>query len=82
MTFGEQADEATSFAIMDRAYEAGINFFDVAEMYPVPPSKERAGITEQIVGKWLQDKPRESLIVATKITGPGHGWFVLPKESL
>jgi aryl-alcohol dehydrogenase-like predicted oxidoreductase len=78
MTFGEQADEAASFAIMDRAYEAGVNFFDIAEIYPVPPSTEKFGLTEEIVGKWLRDKPRESLIIATKVTGPGHGWFVPP----
>ena len=76
MTFGEQADEKESFAIMDRAFDAGVNFFDTAEIYPVPPSVEKAGITEKIVGKWLKDKPRESLIIATKVTGPGHGWFV------
>lgn len=78
MTFGEQADESTGFAIMDRAYEAGVNFFDVAEMYPVPPSAEKFGVTEEIVGRWLKSKPRESVILATKITGPGHGWFVPP----
>lgn len=78
MTFGEQADEKQSFAIMDRAYEAGVNFFDTAEVYPVPPSKEKVGLTEEIVGKWLQDKPRESLIIATKVIGPGHGWFEPP----
>ncbi len=78
MTFGLQADEKTSFAIMDRAYEAGIDFFDAAEMYPVPPSAERFGITEQIVGRWLKTKTRGEVIVATKITGPGHGWFRPP----
>ena len=78
MTFGEQADEATSFAIMDRAFDAGINFFDVAELYPVPPSAEKFGVTEAIVGKWLAGKPRESLVIATKVTGPAHGWFVPP----
>ena len=78
MTFGEQADEAASFAIMDRAYDAGVNFFDTAEIYPVPPSAEKFGVTETIVGKWLKDKPRDSLILATKVTGPGHGWFVPP----
>ena len=51
MTFGLQSDEKTSFAIMDRALEAGIDFFDTAEMYPVPPSAEKFGITEQIVGR-------------------------------
>ena len=78
MTFGEQADEAESFAIMDRAYDAGVNFFDAAEIYPVPPSKEKFGVTEEIVGKWLKGKARDSLVIATKVTGPGHGWFVPP----
>lgn len=78
MTFGLQADEATSFAIMDRATEAGIDFFDAAEIYPVPPSAERYGVTEQIVGRWLKAKPREQTIIATKVTGPGHGWFRPP----
>ncbi|MBB5038470.1 aldo/keto reductase [Prosthecobacter dejongeii] len=78
MTFGLQADEKTSFAIMDTAYEAGIDFFDAAEMYPVPPSAERFGITEQIVGRWLKTKTRGEVIVATKVTGPGHGWFRPP----
>ena len=78
MTFGAQADEATSFRIMDRAYDAGVNFYDAAEMYPVPPKEETFGITEEIVGRWMRGKPRETLIIATKITGPGHGWFVPP----
>ena len=78
MTFGLQADENTSFAIMDRAYEAGIDFFDTAEIYPVPPSAELAGDTEAIVGRWLKTKRREEIIIATKVTGPGHGWFRPP----
>lgn len=78
MTFGLQADEKTSFAIMDRAYDAGIDFFDAAEMYPVPPSAERFGITEEIVGRWLKTRERGQVIVATKVTGPGHGWFRPP----
>lgn len=78
MTFGLQADEATSFAIMDRACEAGIDFFDTAEMYPVPPSAELFGVTEQIVGRWLKGKTRGEIILATKVTGPGHGWFRPP----
>ena len=78
MTFGEQADERMGHEVMNRAYEAGVDFFDIAEMYPVPPSKEKFGLTEEIVGKWLKSKPRESLIIATKITGPGHGWFTPP----
>jgi len=78
MTFGLQTDEKESFAIMDRAYDSGVNFFDTAEIYPVPPSENHFGITEEIVGRWMKDKPRESLIIATKVTGPGHGWFTPP----
>ncbi len=78
MTFGTQTDEATAFRILDRCLDQGINFFDTAEIYPVPPSEDKFGLTEEIFGRWLQTKPRESIIVATKVTGPGHGWFVPP----
>ncbi|MCA9126796.1 MAG: aldo/keto reductase [Planctomycetales bacterium] len=78
MTFGSQCDEALSHRIMDCALDAGIDFFDAAEMYPVPPTAEKFGKTEEIVGTWLKHKPREQIIVATKITGPGHGWFSPP----
>lgn len=76
MTFGLQADEPTAFAIMDRAVEAGIDFFDTAEMYPVPPSARLFGVTEEVVGRWMRDRGcRERILLATKVTGPGHGWF-------
>ncbi len=65
MTFGHQCDEPTSFAIMDKAEEHGVNFFDTADVYPVPPSPETAGRTEEIVGKWLQGK-RDRFVLATK----------------
>ncbi|QDS95222.1 L-glyceraldehyde 3-phosphate reductase [Roseimaritima multifibrata] len=78
MTFGAQCDEATSFAIMDHAFEAGIDFFDAAEIYPVPPNKETVGETERIVGRWMQTKPRDAVVIASKVTGPGHGWFSPP----
>lgn len=78
MTFGTQADEKSAFEIMDKAYESGVNFFDTAELYPVPPSGEKAGDTESIVGRWLKDKPRDSLILATKVAGAASGWFVPP----
>lgn len=78
MTFGLQADEETSFEIMDRAIDAGIDFFDTAELYPVPPSAELFGVTEQIVGKWLKGQKRGEIIIASKVTGPGHGWFRPP----
>ena len=79
MTFGTQVpDEKTAFAIMDKAYDAGVNFFDTAELYPVPPSAPLAGVTEEIVGRWMQTKPRESIILASKVAGAASGWFVPP----
>jgi len=78
MTFGTQANREESIQIMDRAVEAGIDFFDTAEIYPVPPSAELAGLTEEWVGDWMKDKPRESIIIATKIAGAAHGWFNPP----
>jgi aryl-alcohol dehydrogenase-like predicted oxidoreductase len=78
MTFGTTIDKKEAFAIMDKAYEAGINFFDTAEIYPVPPQKETVGITEEIVGEWLKTKDRDSLILATKVVGAANGLFVPP----
>jgi len=78
MTFGSQCDEKNAFAIMDKAYDAGVNFFDTAELYPVPPSFELSGLTEEMVGRWLKTKPRDSLILATKVAGAASGWFVPP----
>lgn len=79
MTFGTQTQsEREAFAIMDKAYDAGVNFFDTAEIYPVPPTAELGGMTEKIVGKWLSTKPRESVILATKVAGAASGWFVPP----
>jgi len=65
MTFGHQCDERTSFAIMDKAAEHGVFFFDTADVYPVPPSPETAGRTEVIVGRWLEGK-RDRFVLATK----------------
>ena len=78
MTFGSFCDRKTSFAILDRAYDRGINFFDTAELYPVPPRSSWAGTTEKIVGEWLATKPRDSIILATKVAGAASGWFVPP----
>ena len=75
MTFGGQADEATSLRILDKSFDAGINFYDAAENYPVPPKEEWAGRTEEIVGKWLKTKNRDAIIIATKVCGPSHGWI-------
>lgn len=78
MTFGKKCDKKTSFEILDKAYENGVNFFDTAEIYPVPPQKETHGITEEIFGEWMASKPRDSIIVATKVAGAANGWFVPP----
>ncbi len=75
MTFGAQTDEAEAFRILDASYEAGINFYDTAENYPVPPDAKWAGRTEEIFGRWLQTKDRDSIILATKVCGPSHGWI-------
>jgi aryl-alcohol dehydrogenase-like predicted oxidoreductase len=78
MTFGSMADEATSLAILDKGFDAGLFFLDIAEVYPVPPNPEWATRTESIVGKWMQGRRRESLVIATKVAGPGGGWFQAP----
>ncbi|MGH6627110.1 MAG: aldo/keto reductase [Burkholderiaceae bacterium] len=75
MTFGEQVDEATAHAILDRSLERGVNFVDTAEMYPVPARAETCGATETIVGNWLAKRPdaRGQLVLATKVAGPSRG---------
>ena len=78
MSFGNWSDKKESFKILDMAYERGINFYDTAEIYPIPPKSEYAGLTEQIIGEWLQTKPRESIILASKVAGAANGWFVPP----
>jgi len=73
MTFGYQCDEKTSFAIMGKAAEQGVYFIDTADVYPVPPSVETAGRTEEIVGRWLKGQ-RDRFVLATKCrmkVGPG-----------
>ena len=75
MTFGEQVDEASSHAILDRAIERGINFIDTAEIYSVPTKAETCGATETIIGRWLAARPglRERIVLATKVAGPSRG---------
>ncbi|MFP4156537.1 MAG: aldo/keto reductase [Opitutales bacterium] len=78
MTFGSQLDEKASFKILDHAHAGGIDFYDTAEIYPVPPKADWMGRSEEIFGKWLKTKDRDALIVASKVAGPGHGWFKPP----
>ncbi|MGE3076889.1 MAG: aldo/keto reductase [Dehalococcoidia bacterium] len=68
MTFGLQCDEKTSDAIMDRAYEGGITFFDTADVYPLGGTGETVGRTEEFVGRWLKGR-RDRIILATKCFG-------------
>jgi len=78
MTFGSMADEAESLAILDKGFDAGLCFLDLAEIYPVPPDRSYAGRTEEICGKWLAGRPRDSVILASKVAGPTGGWFQGP----
>ncbi len=78
MTFGSMADEAASLAILDMAWDAGLYFLDAAEVYPVPPDPQWAGRTEEILSRWLKSKPRDAVLLATKIAGPSGGWFQAP----
>ncbi|MFN4183206.1 MAG: aldo/keto reductase [Hyphomonas sp.] len=75
MTFGTQTDEKEAFRILDASLDAGINFFDTAENYPVPPDLKYGGLTEEIFGRWMKTKDRDSIILATKVCGPSHGWI-------
>jgi len=78
MSFGSWSDEKESFKIMDKSVDFGINFFDTAELYPVPPKEKYAGETESIIGRWLKGKQRDKLIIASKVAGASSGWFVPP----
>ncbi|HEY6236697.1 MAG TPA: aldo/keto reductase [Candidatus Elarobacter sp.] len=69
MTFGLQTDRAESFEIMDAAEYAGIDFFDVADVYPVGGTLETVGRTEEIVGEWMAAK-RDRFVLATKVYNP------------
>lgn len=70
MTWGEQNTESEGHAQMDYALDNGINFFDTAEMYAVPPKKETQGSTEKIIGSWFKErKSRDKVILATKVSG-------------
>ena len=75
MTWGFQNTQEEGFEQMDYAIERGINFFDTAEMYAIPPSADTFGTTETIIGHWLASRQtRDKVILATKISGPGLKW--------
>jgi aryl-alcohol dehydrogenase-like predicted oxidoreductase len=68
-TFGGQTNEATSRAIIDKAAEAGLNFIDTANGYPIPFSADIVGRSEEIIGRWLKGK-RHQFTIATKVRTP------------
>ncbi len=72
MTWGNQNTQEEGFAQMDLAVDKGINFFDVAELYPVPATAETYAETERIIGNWFEKTgKRDQIVLATKIAGPG-----------
>lgn len=76
MTWGWQNSQEEGFEQMDYALEQGVNFFDTAEMYAIPPTQESFGTTETIIGNWFASrKSREKVILASKISGPGFDWL-------
>tara|TARA_B100001769_G_scaffold136621_1_gene106882 strand:- start:51 stop:1091 length:1041 start_codon:yes stop_codon:yes gene_type:complete len=76
MTWGEQNSESEAFDQMDFALDEGVNFWDTAELYAVPPKKETFGHTEIIIGNWLQkNNKRDKVILATKVSGPSRNYI-------
>ena len=72
MTWGRQNSQDEAFEQMNYSVERGVNFFDTAELYPVPASPDKYALTEKIIGNWFQKfKKRDEVILATKIAGPG-----------
>ncbi|WP_100658768.1 aldo/keto reductase [Alteromonas flava] len=77
MTWGIQNTQADADAQIQLSLDAGINFIDTAEMYPVPPNEQTQGDTERIIGNWLSRYPerRKDLVIMTKIAGPGFAYL-------
>jgi len=72
MTFGNQNTQTEGFEQMDYALDRGVNFFDTAELYPVPANAQTQGETERIIGNWFQQSgKRDKVILASKVAGPG-----------
>ncbi|WP_285651230.1 NADP(H)-dependent aldo-keto reductase [Allomuricauda sp. NBRC 101325] len=73
MTWGRQNNQDDAFEQMDYALDQGVNFFDTAELYPVPAKKELYAVTEEIIGNWFKKTGnRDKVVLASKIAGPGH----------
>ncbi len=82
MTWGTQNSEKEAFEQMDYSIDQGVNFFDTAELYSVPPTAESYGKTEVMIGNWFEKrKNRNKVILASKIAGPGLDWIRDGKKS-
>ncbi len=82
MTFGVQNSQDEAFALMDRALDQGVNFFDTAEMYPVRQSAETQGRSEEIIGNWMAARgTRDRTVIATKVVGPGGFAYIRGGET-
>ena len=82
MTWGTQNSEKEAFEQMDYSIDQGVNFFDTAELYSVPPTAESYGKTEVMIGNWFEKrKNRNKDILATKVAGPGLDWIRDGKKS-
>jgi aryl-alcohol dehydrogenase-like predicted oxidoreductase len=76
MTWGTQNSEKDAFEQMDYSLDQGVNFFDTAEIYSVPPTPESYGKTEKMIGNWFEKrKNREKIILASKVAGHGCEWI-------
>ncbi len=76
MTWGEQNTQEEGFEQMDYALDQGVNFWDTAELYAVPPKAETFGHTETIIGNWFEkNKKRDKVILATKVAGPSRKYL-------
>jgi len=76
MTWGEQNTQEEGFEQMDYALDQGVNFWDTAELYAVPPKKETYGDTEVIIGNWFEKtKKRDQVILASKVAGPARNYL-------
>ena len=75
MTWGEQNTDKEGFEQMDFSLDKGVNFWDTAEIYSVPPRAETYGDTEVIIGNWFEkNKKRDRIILATKVAGPARNY--------
>ncbi|MEM9233707.1 MAG: aldo/keto reductase, partial [Pseudomonadota bacterium] len=83
MMYGDQIGEQAAYREMDRCFEFGIDFFDTAEMYTIPPKPETQGESERIVGQWMKDRGvRDRITLASKVTGRSGMGYIRDRDML